>query len=53
MVATANDFFGHRDLNLGDLSLASLVFAILAVVCNLLNCNPHVDRHFPFPPSWL
>jgi hypothetical protein len=30
-----------------------LSLAFLAVACDPPSCSPHVDCHFPFPPSWL
>jgi hypothetical protein len=52
LVAIVNDPFGHHEIDLGGLSLASFMLASLAVACNLLGCSPHVDHCLPFPP-WL
>jgi hypothetical protein len=43
LVAVANDPFGHHDLDLASLSLAFLVFASIAIVCNPHGHSPHVD----------
>jgi len=53
LIAITNNHLGHRDLDLGGLSFASLVFAFFAITCDPPSCNPHVDRHLPFPHSWL
>ncbi len=53
MLIVVNDPFGHCDLDLGGLSLASLMLAFLATTCNPLDHSPHVDYRLPLPPSWL
>jgi hypothetical protein len=48
--SSANDPFGHRDLDLGGFSLAFLVLAFLTSACNPLGHSPHVGHHLVSPP---
>jgi hypothetical protein len=50
LVAITNNPFGCYDFDLSGPNLASLV---LIAIRNPLGCDPHVDPHLPFPPSWL
>ncbi len=48
MATTTSDLLSHCDLDLGGLSLTSLVVASLVATHNLIGHGLHVDRHLFF-----